>query len=547
MKIDARSLSPDEIISADICIIGAGPAGITIAREFSNQSLRICLVDSGGFEQDQETQTLNEGEVIGDPYPPFTETRRRQVGGAAHLWEAQYAHNQYGFRCLPLDATDFEQHAWLPHSGWPINRAELDPFYERAHPVCQIGPFRYDVHDWQNPKAQPLSFKSDRLGTQISQYGPRLPFTHLYREQLLRTDNITLLCYANVVALQTDQTNQVTQAQVKCLTGTQIRLQARVFILATGGIENARLLLLSTDHHPQGLGNRHDRVGRYFMERPIISSGFLRPYHQRLLDQTALYDILEVKGTPIMGWISMSPQVRAQEQLLNSGAQLYPKPLAVHAEARQALRDLQEQLSKKSVPKNIGQSLQATVKGLGHLAQAGFWSTIRKLPTLRRGQWSYLPYEKRRFSLFEIIYQIEQAPNPNNRVVLSHDCDRIGLPKPEVHWKLQDIDLRTIDRVQKIWREEFAAAGLGDLEIHSRPGDLQYENLAIHHHMGTTRMHADPKQGVVDADCKVHGINNLFVAGSSVFPTGGYANPTLTIIALALRLADHIKKLAAQG
>lgn len=541
MKIDARTLPADEVVSADVCIIGAGPAGITIAREFSNQPFQVCLLDSGGFEQDAETQTLNEGEVIGDPYPPLTETRRRQVGGAAHLWEAQYDYNQYGFRCLPLDDMDFEQHSWLPHSGWPITRANLDPFYERAHPICKIGPYHYDVQNWHSDKAQPLPFKSERLLTKMSQYGPRAPFTHTYREQLQQTDNITLLCYANVVSLETELTDIVTKAKVCCLTGTQFWVKSRVFILATGGIENARLLLLSKNHHPHGLGNQNDLVGRYFMERPILSSGFLQPHHKRLLDQTALYDILNVRGTPVMGWIGMSPTVRAEEQLLNNGAQLYPKPLAVQTQARQALRNLLKQLSKRSVPKNFGQSLQTSLKGLNYISQAGFWSAIRQFPNLRRGQWSYLPYEKRRFSQFEVIYQIEQAPNPNNRVVLGQECDRLGLPKPEVHWKLQEIDLRTIERVQAIWQEEFAAAGLGNLEILSRLGDLKYEKLAIHHHMGTTRMHSNPQQGVVDADCKVHGIRNLYVTGSSVFPTVGYANPTLTIIALALRLADHVK------
>ncbi|MBV8882591.1 MAG: hypothetical protein JO235_01130, partial [Chroococcidiopsidaceae cyanobacterium CP_BM_RX_35] len=186
--------------------------------------------------------------------------------------------------------------------------------------------------------------------------------------------------------------------------------------------------------------------------------------------------------------------------------------------------------------------LSNVMRGGDYVAAAAFWSAIRRLPSLNRGDWSYLPHEKRRFSMFEVIYQIEQAPNPNNRVVLSNDLDCLGQNKAEIHWRLNDIDIQNVKRVQAIWAEEFAKSGIGELQLHNEDG-LKFEKPAMHHHMGTTRMHNDPKQGVVDADCKIHSVTNLFLAGSSVFPTSGYANPTLTIIALTLRLAAHIKTL----
>jgi choline dehydrogenase-like flavoprotein len=185
--------------------------------------------------------------------------------------------------------------------------------------------------------------------------------------------------------------------------------------------------------------------------------------------------------------------------------------------------------------------LRTTLKGSDYFLPAAFWGGLRRLPGLQRGGWSYLPYEKQRFSQFEVIYQIEQAPDPNNRVMLSSQRDRLGQPKVEIHWRLNPIDLHTIKRVQQIWQEEFMQSEFGELQLNSDEAGLMFEKPAIHHHMGTTRMHQDAKQGVVDPDCRVHNITNLYITGSSVFPTAGYANPTLTIIALAIRLADHIK------
>jgi choline dehydrogenase-like flavoprotein len=539
--IDARSLSLEETFEAEVCIVGSGPAGITLAREFANQNFRVCLVESGGLELDQETQSLCDGKVIGDPYPDLREGRRRQFGGTAHAWEAPIGYDQYGWRCLTLDEIDFEQRDWLPYSGWPFTKSHLDPFYQRAHQVCKIGPFTYRVEDWEQSTDRPLPFKGNRVITTMSQYASRFPFTYEYREEIKRTDNITTLLYANVVEIETDETEKtVTRLRVKCLQDKQFWVSAKNFILATGGIENARLLLLSNRQQKTGLGNQHDLVGRFFMERPIVSCGMLVPNSRQLFDQTGLYDIVEVKGVPVMARIKLTEETMHRERLLNNGAQLFPKPQPYQKEAAQSLRLLLTSIRRAELSEETLKHLSKVIRGWNYVSAAGFWAAIRRLPGLHRGDWSYHRYEKKRFSMFEVIYQIEQAPDPNNRVVLSNERDCLGQNKMEIHWRLNDIDLHTIKRVQEIWAEEFDKAELGKLQINK---ELKFEKLAMYHHMGTTRMHNDPKQGVVDADCRVHGISNLFIAGSSVFPTAGYANPTLTIIALALRLADHIKKL----
>ncbi|EKQ68738.1 choline dehydrogenase-like flavoprotein [Leptolyngbyaceae cyanobacterium JSC-12] len=543
MMIDARSLPLDEVLETHVCIVGAGPAGITLAREFANQHFQVCLLESGGLEFDADTQSLADGIVVGDPYPEVSQTRLRQFGGTSHYWEGQNGYKEYGFRCLPLDEIDFEQRDWLPYSGWPFTKTHLEPFYQRAQTVCKIGPYAYNAEDWEDQRAVRLPFKGNRVTTSISQYAPRTPFTHEYREELKQASNITTVLYANVINIETDQANgTVTRLRVACLQNREFWVTAKVVILATGGLENARLLLASNQQQPAGLGNQYDVVGRYFMDRPILSARLI-PFNRKIFDQTALYDIYPTKGVPIMARVKLTDAVMRSERLMNNGAQLFPRPLTHQREATLALRLLMSAIRNGKPSQDIFKHLGVALRGIDYIAAAGFWSVVRQIPALRRGDWSYLPFEKRRFSEFEIFYQIEQAPDPNNRVVLSSERDRLGQPKTELHWRLNPIDVEHAVRVQEIWAEEFANAGFGELQFARTKADLKFEKPAMHHHIGATRMHNDPKQGVVDANCKVHGISNLFIAGCSVFPTSGYANPTLTLIALSLRLADHIKTL----
>lgn len=543
MIIDARSISPEEVIETDVCIVGAGPAGITLAREFSNQNFQVCLLESGGFEFDSDIQSMSGGSAVGDPYPEVSSTRRRQFGGTSHTWEGQNGYKEYGFRCLPLDPIDFEKRDWLPHSGWPFARTHLDPFYERAHEVCQIGAYAYSADAWEDKRAVRLPFKSDRISTSMSQYGGRYPFTEQYPEQIKRTPNITTILYANVIEIETDDTSQtVTRLRIASSQEKQFWLKAKIFILATGALENSRLMLASNRQQTSGLGNQHDVVGRFFMDRPILSCRLI-PYNHNLLEKTALYDIYRTKGIPVMARVHLTEDVMRREHILNNGAQLFPRPQERQREATLALRSLLASIRDRKPLQDTLKSINVALRGSDYIVAAGFWAAVRQIPALRRGGWSYLPYEKIRFSEFEVFYQIEQAPDPNNRVMLGSKLDRLGQNQVEIHWRLNPIDIQNAIRVQEIWAEEFDKAGLGELQFASKREDWKFENLAMHHHMGGTRMHNDPHQGVVDANCKVHSLSNLFIASSSVFPTAGYSNPTLTIIALSLRLADHIKTL----
>lgn len=556
MLIDSRNLPTDEVIETEVCIVGAGPAGITLAREFIEQDFRVCLLESGNFEFDQETQSLCEGETIGDNFPSLNEMRRRQYGGLANAWGIDIYNQQIGLRHTPLDEIDFEKRDWLPYSGWCFNKSHLNPFYERAQAVCKLGSFAYEVEAWEDTQSPRLPFKGDNVTTSMFQFGPRDIFTKEYREKINRSPNVTTYLNANVVDIETDETSKtVTRVRVACLQANKFWVAAKVFILATGGIENARLLLLSNRIQKAGLGNQNDLVGRFFMDHPLIRSGTILPNNRQIFNSTALYDLRRVNNVPVMGKITLAPEVMNRQKLLNMSALLFPRNnefftaiFPKHNEFRTAGKTSLKILlaaSRGKIPQDVPKHLMNVIKDFDSLFVQWYEKHFKKqsiFSNLSQGGWSYLKDKEQKFTMFEVISQTEQAPDPNNRVMLSSQFDKLGCLKAQLNWRWTETDITSIKTSQAILAQEVARAGLGQFQIES-DGELpQVLSISTHHHIGTTRMHDDPKQGVVDANCQVHGISNLFLAGSSVFPTGGFANPTLTIVALAIRLADHVSR-----
>ena len=205
MFIDARTVSEQDIISTDICIIGAGPAGLSMAMELYGGEASVCLLESGDIDFHQDTQSLSDLETVGEFFPIGPDTRRRQFGGTANCWPVNLDQKGWGVRYVPLDDIDFEQRDWVPYSAWPFGRKELDPFYERAQVMCQSGPFLYDVEDWETAAAPRLPLKPEDVVTGMFQFGPRDAFTYEYQRSLRNAPNITTYTFANVVELETDE------------------------------------------------------------------------------------------------------------------------------------------------------------------------------------------------------------------------------------------------------------------------------------------------------------------------------------------------------
>ncbi len=549
MFIDARTLPEETVVEYDICIIGGGAAGITLAREFIDQPLRVCLLEGGGLDFDEVTQSLYTGENVGVPYFPLKEARARYLGGSTNLW---------GGWSRPLDEIDFEDRPWMPDSGWPFTKAQLDPYYERAQKVCNLGPFEYDFAYWEDTLAQlerrQLPFATDQLLPYIWQIIPptHVHFGQAYRAELEQARNINTYLNANVVNIDTNDTAQaVTRLEVASLEGKKFWVKAKVFILAVGGIENPRLLLASNKVQNTGLGNQYDAVGRYFMEHPYLISGKLR-----LSSPAPLYAQRNFQlGKMFMGTaLGLSKAVQEREQILNFSARLLP----IEEEWLEAAKRLKSRNRQPKghqafpTPKERRRQYFPTIQeGRKYTSQTTVMEDLSKVVTNldRVAARAYAKlFDKKSFSSrqpnFCDTHMIgEQAPNPDSRITLSSERDKLGLNRAQLDWRLSPIDKYTIERSQQIIAAEFERSGLGKLEIELTDDDACWQSVkGSYHHIGTTRMSMNPRRGVVNEHCQVHGISNLYIAGSSVFPTSGLSNPTLTIIALAVRLADQIKE-----
>ncbi len=548
MILDARSMPEDETIETDVCIVGAGIAGITLAREFIGQEFQVCLVESGGLVPDKVTQSLYWGENVGHPYYPLDTHGARCFGGTSHRWHAELCDNRLGVRLRPLDEIDFEERDWVPYSGWPFDKLHLDPFYERAQTVLQIGPYAYGVGDWEDPEKSPrLPFVNGQVKTTVFQFGPRDPFIGDYRDEIARANNIATYLYANAIEVETTETAQTaTRLRVACLQGNRFWVSARLFILAMNGIETPRLLLLSNGVQSAGLGNQHDLVGRFFMEHPHLWSGIYVPSDPSIFNSTALYRMHAVNDVTIMGKLTLAEEVLRRERLLSYCVSIHPAVMpewlrfqGTASKGVDSFKVLRSAIRRGRVPDGLGKHLSNMITDFDDLAMSTGRNVVRRLGR------AVEKHRPPKVEVFTLNHMSEQAPNPNSRVTLSGERDALGCNRAQLDWQFVPLDIRTMIRAQEIISEELRRAGLGhlhiELEDETPPPDLH----GGVHQMGTTRMHTDPKRGVVDENCRVHGLSNLFIAGSSVFPTVGYANPVHTFVALALRLADHVKKLLA--
>lgn len=522
MVIDSRQITADKIIDTDICIIGAGAAGITIAREFINQKTHITLLESGGFEYDAETQSLYKGVVVDDRYYPLDISRLRYFGGTTNHWEGA---------CIPLNKIDFEVREWVPHSGWPFSRDHLIPYYKRAHRICEIGPFNYEARYWESEDRPSVELASDRLFNVVYQSSPPTRFGVVYRDDVRKADNIDVYLFANVTDIAANESvSSIQSLKISTLNGNTFSIKAKVYILATGGIENPRILLNANKVQKSGLGNRHDLVGRYFMEHPVTESGLLLPTHFNYRFYSYYmrdYQDGDRKGSvKISGYMAPSEATIRNEKLMSCGIGFSKKDWKDFSEGVVSMRRIIDDLSNGELPDDLMENLENVVTDIDDIAMASY----RKVTGKQR-------------ELLRVSYWSEQSPNPDSRITLINEKDALEQNEIKLDWRLNNQDRENITRIHEILAEELGRAGLGRLrfDFNRDKKDWMSYFRGSFHHIGTTRMHTDPKKGVVDADCRIHGINNLYIAGSSVFPTSGHANPTLTIIALSLRLSDHIK------
>lgn len=549
MFIDARNIQKGEIIRADVCIAGAGVAGITLAREFMGAGVDTCIIESGGLKPDKATQSLYYGENIGLPYYPLDTARGRFFAGTAHYWGVKLPGQGMGVRLRALDPIDFERREWVPYSGWPFDKSHLDPYYERAHRFLKIGPYSYQTEDWADPESRPaFPFVGERVETTMFQFARRDIFFKDFREEIDKTATVKTFLYGNVVEIETAESgNAVTGFRVACMNGNQFRVEARLYILATGGIEVPRMLLLSNRVWKTGIGNANDLVGRFFMEHPHLWTGNFIPATVSISNAMGLYEVHRKNGTNVMAKIAIGDKTLRKEKMLNWVTSIHPDfqlsynhYLCHNTLGVSAYREFKKTVMKE---RRISTELLSHLRDMLLDGQSIVRAAYRKL----RGTFQRDFERSKHIAVCWLNPMVEQAPNPESRVVLGEELDALGQRRAHLDWRLTPLDIYTFTRAQEILDEELRKAGLGQLIIHTRSDEIPRNVHGGWHHMGTTRMHNNPKNGVVDEHCKVHGIDNLYIAGASVFPTSGFANPVLTTVAIVMRLADHIQRILSRN
>ena len=496
MLHSANDVDDGAVLETDLCIAGAGATGITLALRFAGTPTGVVLLEGGGEGRAPGSQALYAGTCeapLDDSY--LSASRLRLLGGTTNHWIGA---------CLALDPIDMEARDWVPDSGWPIQRGELDPYYHRACGVLGIEPFHLGedlpLYDGSTSVLKYLRVRPTRFGIE-------------HRPALETAANLRLVLEANVIRVAlADGGERVDRLEVAAVGERRFAVRARHFVLALGGIENSRMLLISDDVQAGGVGNRHDLVGRYFMDHPDFPIAEVCISDRDLsLKKNPRYETHGHRN------FRLSEGLQRRHRLLNCMMSIGGVP-QVEDTRHALLRD------------GAWQRLKP------YLEEQGGFPRSSALGRLGRTFAGEDRLHHRRFSL-----RPESPPVRDSRVTLSERVDPYGNRRTHLSWQPPSQVYDTVKRTVELFAVEVGRRGLGRVRLDLEALERETWSPGFHH-MGGTRMHDDPRHGVVDRQCRVHGVANLFIAGSSVFPAAGYANPTYTIVALALRLAEHLER-----
>ena len=544
MLLDALQREDGQDISTDICIVGAGAAGITIALKLAEAGVAVVLLESGGLNEENDTQALYQGQVVDEKlHSPVDKYRQRRFGGSTTIW---------GGRCMPFDPIDFEKRDYIAESGWPINYQDVAQYYPEASKLCEIGEPNFKINNAQENAPNIIKgFSSDIISTQsIEKFSCPTNFAQRYGHRLESNANVTVILHSNCTAIElTEDGKSVSYLQVKTLKNTSFKVSAKKFIIAMGGLETPRLLLASCSVNKAGVGNEHDVVGRYYMCHMAGNIGEVKlngsvheVYHNYFLSPDGIYSRRR---------LSLYEDIQKEQKIGNMIARLHFPRISDPIHKIGVLSSLY--IVKNLISYEYGKRLNdGSIKPLEYIKHLFniitdpvditkfliHWITkrtfaARKFPSIILSN---------RNNLFSFDVHGEQEPNVNSRVSLIDATDPLGMPQIKVDWHYTKNDILTVKRTLDIFAAEFERKNIGTVYYDESKIEEELLRFGAYggHHIGTARMGNDVKNSVVDANCKVHGVSNLFIAGSSVFPTSSQANPTLTIVAMSLRLADHL-------
>lgn len=545
---DANDVEAGASLDCDICIVGGGAAGITLGLQFLRAGRRVILLESGGMAPEAATQDLYAAEIANDRlHSPGDRYRARQFGGSTTIW---------GGRCVPFDRLDFDRRPWITERSWPIGYDEFARYYPAANALCEAGEFIYDaphaVPGGMRPMIRgfhPTHFSADG----IERFSCPTDFAARYRHRLAASADIRVLLHANCTELLTDADGaRVRSLTVRTLAGRRFTVSPGCVVLAVGGLEIPRLLLASRQTHAEGIGNAHGQVGRNYMCHIAGTLGGVTLDVSRD-DVWQGYEVAP-DGTYCRRRLATTAGAQAEFGLASSVARLHFPSIVDPAHRTGALSALylaKPFISYEYAKRLASETPPGVATWLRHVANvardpfgtAGFllhWARYRTLSARKFPSVIVRPRANR----FTLDYHAEQQPNAQSRVTLAHETDALGMPRLRIDWRYTDLDVHTARETMRLLQADLAAWGHGRLAYDPDDVERQITRDGAYggHHIGTAAMGASPGSSVVDADARVHGMRNLYVAGSAVFPTSSQANPTLTIVAMALRLADHLKE-----
>ncbi|MFN0241996.1 MAG: GMC oxidoreductase [Planctomycetota bacterium] len=553
---DLRDDQPEELPDYDVLIVGTGPAGATLANELRESGLRIGILESGKLRPSAHGDALRRVESEGIRIKDYS--RERVLGGASTTWAGLSS---------PLDEIDFVTRPFVPHSGWPIARRELDPLYEAAAARYRFPPLDF----FRVGGSEPGGFGGLRTKGQLAPHWKTIDekvFLAASEPQnfgrelraLFDSPAVDVWLDATLLALQGETGGcRARVAVVRASSGREWRVRARVFVLATGGLENARLLLNSREPWSNGLGNEADCVGRYLMNHPKNYAGVL--HLTPPVESAPYYFGCLYRGYAGYAGLRLDPATQRERRLLNSYVRLEPlfpwsdnpgvESLVALVKQSFVLRLFKRQRAGELVElrdyseTGDDSELQNARRGTaGTLALA--LAVVRHAPSV--AQYAYFRVFRRakpKVRRARLRNFMEMEPDPGNRVTLGDERDANGMRIARVQHAASELDRRSLLALHEVLAREIAESGAGRLETDLATRDPWPIDQDASHHMGTTRMGSDPRTSVVDAQLRVHQVENVYLAGASVFPTSGCANPTFTIVALSIRLARHLRDVLA--
>ena len=507
----------------DCLIVGTGIAGQLVASKLINSGLEICILESGAETRNPSLDFLNKFEASALNFRKDFLNRVREVGGACNLWAG---------RMMRLSREDIEARPWLGLNGWPIEYEELESFYNQVDDLFGI------VNSWNHKCKFPFPDHTyehviENARSVWAKKTPRFNVKSNYWKEISRSNHTDIFLNCTVINLEYQKNRDVL---VNCIHGdANISFKSKYVVVASGGIENARILLDSKDDSGRFFNSMNTNIGHYFMDHPTYvtpSLSLVNSLPISTLNQKSFYNSTLKDG------IKFKRKVQSENGLTNPYIEI---SMHIGENAEKAMANIVALYKSRVVSEYLGLNPADIMQAINSIY---LMNPIEKFPHFVRQSYDYLFRKIRNNMIGDGIvfsHHIENLPSYQNYIKKLERKNKYGCSEIEINWTIGEPELKSSERLIAESIKYFKLIGVIDNNIEVPKINLSKINDASHH-MGTTRMSSTSSDGVVDKNLRLWGVNSIFVAGSSVFPSTGHANPTYTIAALSIRLGEYLRK-----